>query len=203
MNKLLITGLFSIAFCANVQAGDLSPKSIFAEYSYQKGDFENDSGVNMKGFGIGLSSSPQASGWWGKFEYQGNSDFDGDYYEVSGGGHYNFLSTDRFYAIGTLGFGAGVLDVKNFDNTAYLTIPLGLEGGVNFTPNLSLYGGVGYKWAFDISNNDKTRCNDGSTSNSSGSGACSWHGGVNSHYTSNSIGDFDGVTYKTGLRYNF
>lgn len=203
MNKFFIATLFGIAVCTNVQAGNLSPSSVFAEYSYQKGDFENDTDVDMNGFGIGISSSPQASGWWGKFEYQSNSDFDGKYYEVSGGGHYNFLSTDRYYAIGTVGMGVGILDVDGFDNTAYLTIPLGLEAGVNINKNFSVYGGVGYKWAFDISDNDKTRCNDGSTSNSTGSGTCSHHGGVNYYYTSNNIGDFDGVTYKAGLRYNF
>ncbi len=78
-----------------------------------------------------------------------------------------------------------------------------MEAGVNLNPNLSLYGGVGYKWAFDLTNDDKTRCNDGTTSNSSGQGTCSWHGGVNQYYSSNNIGDFDGVTYKAGVRYNF
>lgn len=203
MNKFLIAALLGLSFCTNAQAADLSPKSAFVEYSYQKGDFENDSGIDMNGFGIGISSSPQASGWWGKFEYQSNSDFDGKYYEVSGGGHYNFLSTDRYYALGTVGMGVGVLDAKGFDNTSYLSIPLGLEAGVNINKNFSVYGGVGYKWAFDISNNSKTRCNDGSTSNSSGSGTCSWHNGVDYTYRANNVGDFDGVTYKAGLRYNF
>lgn len=52
-----------------------------------------------------------------------------------------------------------------------------------------------------VSDNDKTRC--GTTSDSTGSGTCSWHGGIDYDYTSNYIGDFDGVTYKAGLRYNF
>ena len=205
MKKILLTALIGLglSFQAQAQNVDQNRTSVFAEYSSQKGQFENDVDADMDGFGIGISTSPQKHGAWGKFEYQGNSDYDGDYYEISGGGHYNFLSTDRFYAIGTLGLGIGMLDVDGFDNTAYITIPVGLEAGVNINPNFSLYGGVGYKWAFDISNNENTRCNDGSTSNSSGSGTCSWHGGVDYYYTNNTIGDFDGVTYKAGLRYNF
>lgn len=205
MKKILLTALIGLglSFQAQAQNVDQNRTSVFAEYSSQKGQFENDVDADMDGFGIGISTSPQKHGAWGKFEYQGNSDYDGDYYEISGGGHYNFLSTDRFYAIGTLGLGIGMLDVDGFDNTAYITIPVGLEAGVNINPNFSLYGGVGYKWAFDISNNENTRCNDGSTSNSSGSGTCSWHGGVDYYYANNTIGDFDGVTYKAGLRYNF
>lgn len=177
--------------------------SLFIEYSSQKGKFGNDIEADMNGFGVGISTLPQANGLWGKFEYQSNDDYDGDYYELSAGGHLNFVNTERFYAIGTLGAGVGLLDVSGFDETAYFTIPIGLEAGVNFNKNLSLYGGIGYKWALDISDNDKTRCNDGTTSDSTGSGTCSWHGGIDYDYTSNYIGDFDGVTYKAGLRYNF
>jgi len=177
--------------------------SLFIEYSSQKGEFGNDINADMNGFGVGVSTSPQVSGLWGKFEYQSNDDYDGDYYELSAGGHVNFINIERFYAIGTLGAGIGLLDVSGFDETAYFTIPIGLEAGFNFTRNLSLYGGVGYKWALDISDNGETRCNDGTTSDSTGSGTCSWHGGIDRNYTSNYIGDFDGVTYKAGLRYNF
>lgn len=203
MNKTLILALLGITICANTQAGNLSPKSLFVEYSTEKGEFENNIDADMDGFGVGISSSPKGHGWWGKFEHQSNSDYDGKYYEVSGGAHINFLNTERFYALGTLGMGIGALDVNDFDTSTYFTIPVGVEAGVNITRNLSMYGGIGYKWAVDISNNEGTRCNDGTTSNSSGSGTCSWHGGVDYYYTNNTIGDFDGVTYKAGMRYNF
>lgn len=207
MKKILLSALvgLGLSFQAQAQNIDLNKNSVFAEYSSQKGKFENDVDADMNGFGLGISTSPQKHGAWAKFEYQGNNDYDGDYYEISGGGHYNFLSTERFYAIGTLGLGVGLLDVDGFDNTAYLTIPVGLEAGVNLNPNFSLYGGVGYKWSWDASdsNDKKTRCNDGTWSNSSGQGTCSWHGGVNQYYSSNNIGDFDGLTYKVGVRYNF
>ncbi|QIC69819.1 outer membrane beta-barrel protein [Acinetobacter indicus] len=206
MKKLFITALLGLGLSTQANAQDFPSQprtSVFAEYSAQKGKFDGDVEADMNGFGIGISTSPQQNGLWGKFEYQSNSDYDGRYYELSVGGHLNFLSTERFYAIGVLGMGVGVLDVDGFDQTAYFTIPLGLEAGVNLNKNFSLYGGVGYKWALDISDNDKTRCNDGTTSDSSGSGTCSWHGGINYNYSDNYIGDFDGMTYKAGLRYNF
>lgn len=213
MKKICLTALFAMGMAFQANAQDLSAQSkgsMFAEYSSQKGEFENDIDADMNGFGVGISSSPQKHGYWGKFEYQGNSDYDGDYYELSVGGHFNFINTERFYAIGTLGLGIGLLDVPEFDQTAYFTIPVGVEAGVNFTRNLSLYGGIGYKLAVDISSSDseggKTLCKDGTWSNSTGSGTCSWHGGVASTSSvnyDNYIGDFDGITYKAGLRYNF
>ena len=173
--------------------------SLMLEYSAQKGKFENNIEEDLTGFGIGYSSSPHKNGLWGKFEYQQNNEYDGKAYEFSFGGHLNFINLNGFYALGTLGTGFSVLDVDGFDTSSYWTIPIGLEAGYTFTPNFSLYTGIGYKWSWDISSS--TTCKNGSQSNSTGSGACSWNGGID-HYNY-TIGDFDGVTYKAGLRYNF
>ena len=178
--------------------------SIMLEYLAQKGKFANDIDEDLKGFGIGYSTSPHKNGLWTKFEYQTNKEFDGDAYEFSFGGHLNLINYNSFYSLATLGMGISVLSADGFDDSAYFTLPIGLEAGYTFTHALSIYGGVGYKWAFDISNkDDKTRCNDGSWSSSTGSGTCSWHGGIDYYYSSNYIGDFDGLTYKAGVRYNF
>lgn len=177
--------------------------SLSLEYSSHKGEFAENIDADLDGFAIGLSTTPQRNGLWAKFEFLDNSDFDADYYEISFGGHLNFLNTERFYAIGTLGAGIGLLDASSFDETVYFSVPVGLEVGVNLNKYLSLYSGIGYKWALDISDNDGTRCNDGTWSDSTGSGTCSWHEGIDYDYVSNYIGDFDGVTYKAGLRYNF
>lgn len=174
-------------------------RSLMLEYSAQKGKFENSINEDLTGFGIGFSSSPYKNGLWGKFEYQKNSEYDGNGYEFSFGGHLNFINLNGFYALGTLGTGVSVLDVDGFDTSAYFTIPIGLEAGYALAPNFSIYGGIGYKWAWDISSS--TTCNNGTQSNSVGSGTCSHNGGID-HYNY-TIGDFDGMTYKAGLRYNF
>lgn len=173
--------------------------SLMLEYSTQKGKFANNIDEDLKGFGIGFSSSPHKNGLWGKIEYQQNDEYDGDAYEFSFGGHLNLVDVNGFYALGTLGTGVGVLDVEGFDTSTYWTIPIGLEAGYTFTPSLSVYGGIGYKWSWDISSS--TTCKDGTTSNSVGSGTCSSHDGID-HYNY-TIGDYDGITYKAGLRYNF
>jgi len=188
------------------------PASVSLEYLSHKAKFSDDIDADLDGFAIGLSSSPQLHGLWTKFEYLNNGDYDADYYEISFGGHYNFLNTQRFYAIGTLGFGIGLLEATGFDETVYFTVPVGLEAGFNLTRNLSLFGGVGYKWNADISSSDdssggRTLCRDGTWSNSTGPGTCSWHGGISSYQPSGSgenyVGSFNGMTYKAGLRYNF
>lgn len=179
--------------------------SVSAEYSVHKGKFANDIDADLKGFALGWSSLPYQSGMWGKFEYSENKDFDADYFEFSFGGHKSFYSAKNAYLIGTLGMGIGVLGADGFDDTLYFTVPVGLEAGFNFTPNLALYAGMGYKWAWDISfDEDRTLCNDGTWSDSVGRGTCSWHGGVAyPQPDSNTIGNYDGVTYKFGLRYSF
>ena len=186
--------------------------SLSLEYLSHKAEFDGDIDADLDGFAVGLSTTPQRHGLWTKLEFLSNSDFDADYYEFSFGGHLNLLSTERFYAIGTLGMGVGLIDAQGFDETAYFTIPVGLEAGVNLTRNLSLFGGVGYKWNVEISGSDdssggRTLCNDGTWSDSTGSGTCSWHGGVADrdweYDDGNYVGSFNGVTYKAGLRYNF
>lgn len=177
--------------------------SLMLEYSAQKGKFANDIDEDLKGFSIGISSTPHRNGYWGKFEYQQSNNYDGSAYEFSFGGHLNLINANGFYALATLGTGVSILEADGFDNSTYWTLPVGLELGYTPMPNLSIYGGVGYKWSWDISEDGETRCNDGTWSDSTGSGTCSWHGGIDYDYSSSYIGDFDGVTYKAGIRYNF
>jgi hypothetical protein len=174
-------------------------KSLMLEYSTQKGKFENNIDEDLKGFGVGFSSSPHKNGLWGKAEYQKSDNYDGKAYEFSFGGHLNLVNANGFYALATAGTGVSVLDVEGFDTSTYWTLPIGLEAGYTFAPNFSLYGGIGYKWSWDISS--ATTCDNGTQSNSTGSGACSHNGGID-HYNY-TVGDYDGVTYKAGLRYNF
>lgn len=175
--------------------------SVYAQYSVQKGKFSNDIDVDLKGGTIGFSSPVTQNGWWAEIEYLKNNEYSADYFEATFGVQYNILNLGNAYLLGTLGMGIGVGDADGFDDTAYLTLPIGLELGYNIVPNLSVFGGVGYKWNWEIKDN-RTRCNDGTRSNSSGSGTCSWHGGVDTTYDY-TIGDFDGLTYKAGIRYNF
>jgi len=175
--------------------------SLYFHYTQQKGKFENDIDADLKGGTIGYSTSPQLSGWWAEFEYLKNSEYSADYYEATFGGHYNLINRNGFYTLATFGMGIGVGSADGFDDTAYLTLPIGIELGYSFVPNLSVFGGVGYKWNWEIKDN-RTRCNDGTMSNSTGSGTCSHHDGIDTSYDY-TIGDFDGVTYKAGIRYNF
>lgn len=175
--------------------------SLYAHYTQQNGKFSNDVDVELKGGTIGFSTTPNLSGWWAEFEYLKNNEYSADYYEAAFGGHYNLIIVNGFYTLATIGMGVGVGSADGFDDTAYLTLPIGLELGYSFVPNFSVFGGVGYKWNWEIKDN-RTRCNDGTTSNSTGSGTCSWHGGIDESYDY-TIGDFDGLTYKAGIRYNF
>lgn len=177
--------------------------SLMLEYSSQKAKFSNDIDEDLTGFGLGFSSSPHRNGYWGKFEYQENNNYQGSAYELSFGGHLNLFNSNGFYVLATLGMGVSLLEADGFDDSTYWTLPVGLELGYTLIPNLSVYSGVGYKLSLNISEDGETRCNDGTWSDSTGSGTCSWHGGIDYNFSSSYIGDYDGMTYKAGLRYNF
>lgn len=174
--------------------------SVSAEYTSYEADLEWGDTVKLDGFALGVSSSPHISGWYGKFEYMQDDSLDADYYEFAFGGQLNLFSYNGLYALASAGLGFAVADSPELYNTVnFVTLPVGFEVGYSVIPELSLYGGVGYKWLWDTTSS--TTCRDGSTSNSTGSGTCSWHGGI--AYYNDYVGDNDGVTYKAGLRYNF
>ncbi len=174
--------------------------SLFAEYSSYEADLDSGDTIKLDGFSLGVSSSPHTSGWYGKLEALKDDTLDADYYELAFGGQFNLYSYKGFYALGTLGFGYAWAESSLLANDVnFMTIPVGLEIGYSVVPELSLYAGIGYKWLLDTTSS--TTCNNGTTSNSVGSGTCSSNGGI--AYYNDYVGDNNGVTYKAGLRYNF
>ncbi len=174
--------------------------SMFAEYSSHDAKLESDQTTKLKGGAVGVSTNPALSGAYGRFDYLSNNEFDVDYYELQGGGQLNLVNAGGFYLLATAGLGFAGADSSYLDNSVnFVSLPVGLEAGFSPIPELSLYAGVGYKWLFDVTG--KTTCNDGTTTNSTGHGACSYHDGID--YYNETIGDADGVTYRAGLRVNF
>ncbi|AYA02100.1 hypothetical protein BEN74_03930 [Acinetobacter sp. WCHAc010034] len=174
--------------------------SIYAEYSKYEADLDGGDKVKLDGFALGVSSAPQRSGWYAKFEALNDNRLDADYYEFVSGGQLNLFNYNGLYALATAGIGYSWADSSRLNNTVnFVTLPIGLELGYSIIPELSVYGGIGYKWLWDSTSS--TTCKDGTTSNSVGSGTCSSHNGI--AYYNDYVGDNDGVTYKAGLRYNF
>lgn len=185
---------------ANYHQGQLS-----AEYVLHQANFNDDIEEDLEGFALGYSYSLNNNGYWGRFEYLKNGDYDAEYLEFSTGLQANLYNANLVYAVATLGVGVAQISAYPFDDTTYLTLPIGVEVGAYIARNLSIYAGIGYKWNWDSSNNGKTRCNDGTYTSNTGRGACSWHDGVDYYprYNRYTIGNFDGATYKAGLKYHF
>lgn len=140
---------------------------------------------------------------WGKYSYQKYNDWEIKLNEISFGVGYKFLEQDNFYALSKIGVGYAWTDQSEYwdelDTTVdskfkYVTLPIELELGYRFTPNVSVFGGVGYKWLF---NQDLKLCAEGECVS------------VNDSIIKDEFGidksdlDIDGYTYKLGLRYNF
>lgn len=176
--------------------------SIILGYTKQAGEFKQDIDADLKGFTIGYSSSPYRHGFWGKVTYQQNKQYDGQAFDISTGAQLNLLSGQKIYSLISVGTGVSILDTEYYDTSTFLTIPVELELGFSPVQQFSIFGGVGYKWAINI-NQDDNFCNDGTKTSSSGSGTCSHHQGINYSYQPYYIDDFKGVTYKAGIRYNF
>lgn len=179
---------------------DALNNSLMLEYSKYEADLDGGDKVKLDGFALGVSSAPQKSGWYAKFEALNDNRLDVDYYEFVSGGQLNLFNYNGLYALATAGIGYSWADSSRLDNTVnFVTFPIGLELGYSIIPELSVYGGVGYKWLWDSTSS--TTCKDGTTSNSVGSGTCSSHNGI--AYYNDYVGDNDGVTYKAGMRFNF
>lgn len=99
-----------------------------------------------------------------------------------------------------IGVGIGRLDVPWYSNeNLLLSIPVDATASYRIFKGLSIYTGVGYRYFFDLTEN--TRCKDGTTSSSTGSGTCSWHDGV--AFSQDEIGNGGGTNYRIGLRFTF
>ena len=174
--------------------------SAFAEYSSHDAKLDSGDTIKLKGGALGASTNPALSGAFGRVDYLTDNRFDVDYYELQGGGQLNLFNANGFYLLATAGVGVAGADSSYLDNSVtFISLPVGLEVGFSPVPQFSLYGGVGYKWLFDVTG--KTTCNDGTTTNSTGHGACSYHDGID--YYNETIGDADGVSFRAGLRVNF
>lgn len=173
--------------------------SLFGEYSNYRTKLSDGVTAKLKGGAIGISNSPYGHGLWGKFEAQRDSTLDADYYELSAGGQLNVVNYNNAYVIGTAGLGYAWADSSQLNNKVeFVSLPVGLEAGWAVVPNVSLFAGAGYKWLVDTTSS--AACKDGATTNSTSSGACSWHNGLSR--SNDAVGDNNGVTYRAGLRFN-
>lgn len=200
MKNLLLSIFMTVTSFGIAHAESPNPRlSVFAEY-HKNDAYLSDQNVDLTGVSFGLSTSPFRSGFWGAVDLLNDDNLDTTYAEARFGGHINLVSQDGFYLNGSVGLGyANASSSLLYNDVQFMTLPIGLEAGFSLAPQLSIYGGVGYKWLFDVTSN--TTCNDGTTTNSVGRGSCSYHSGI--AYYNDQVGDADGVELKAGLRLNF
>lgn len=218
VTSLLATGVYAES---NLSKG----LSASAEYTHSNIEFDVGGKTNTNGVSFGLSTPLNKNGIWGKFEYSTDNKTKSDLYGGSVGGHLNFITKNNFYLNGFGGIGYTRIEsgITN-SNLNFITLPIGIETGYKITHNLDVFANVGYKWMFDLTGSSgyfdkntgastrpgKTLCNDGTWSNSTGSGTCSWHDGVATNqptYTESgdkfSLGDAKTPIYGAGLRFQF
>lgn len=225
MKKLLLALCLVSGF---TYADDSAKQNLSATIEYTKSKIEFDAGGTFKpdGFSIGFSTPSGKSGVWGKFEYATDNKTNSDLYGGSIGGHLNLLAKNNFYLNGFSGVGYTRIESGiTKSNLSFITIPIGIEAGYIVSRNIDVFTNIGYKWMFDLTGSDgyfgnnagsnpnagKTLCNDGTWSDSTGSGTCSWHDGVAENQptyntSSNgkiSLGDAENTLYGVGLRFKF
>lgn len=192
----------------------LSASDLYVNYLSQKASFDAGD-LDLKGGIIGISGGDSV-----KFYLEGNflndSEKKVDFYEAVIGLRGDFLHENKFRFGYDVGVGIGQFDVSSFSNTnEVITVPIGVSASYEIIDNLIFSVGAGYKYFFDLTDNSTggsgsySICNDGTTSQSTGSGTCSWHGGVKttvgavSSSTQDVLGDGGGVSLRMGLGYKF
>ncbi|ENX35296.1 hypothetical protein F889_00963 [Acinetobacter colistiniresistens] len=159
--------------------------SLFAEYygSRLKSD-EVDGHETLNGFGTGLTfTALDVFNTTFGVNYQKNAEWKSTELNVKGG--YKFYNQNNTYANASIGVGYAWLKADDYDvKLRYVTLPVELEMGHYFQPNIAAYVGLGYKWLYI--ENFKDVCT-----------------GYFCDSTASDILDMDGLTYKVGIRYNF
>lgn len=119
---------------------------------------------------------------------------------VSSGYQHTIYNQGGAYVLGRIGLGYGILelDTLNIDND-FIAIPTSIEVGYKPTQKFSVFANAGYQYAFNLTSD--TTCRDGSQSNSTGQGTCSWHGGI--AYYNDNLGNAHGATFGAGVKYHF
>lgn len=180
-----------------------SASELYVDYSTQK--------VNFKATDLEMSGGTVGYAWGNstRLYVEGNIQSDSskgiDYYDVAVGLNGDMLDKGNLRIAYDLGVGVGQLDVPWYSNkNTMLSIPIGLTLDYSFTNKLSLNAGVGYKYFFDLTDDQLyTVCNDGTVSESTGSGTCSWHGGIAGYSTNDLIGNGGGMSAQIGLTLKF
>lgn len=194
MKLKFFAALAAFATSANLYAVDLT-----ADYHLWNAKAEGES-RNLNGVGIGVSTDvARRHGLYARADYQSGKDVSVG--GIEAGYQHSFLpDSRRAYLLGKVGVGYAVADIDgvNADND-FVTLPIGLEAGYRFNGRLGIYAGVGYKWAFNTTEN--TTCADGRTTDSTGRGSCSYHGGIAQY--NEKIGDVSGANLRVGLRFSF
>jgi hypothetical protein len=159
--------------------------SVFAEYygSRLKSD-EIEGHETLNGFGTGITfTALDVFNTTLGVNYQKNAEWKSTELNVKGG--YRFYDRNNTYANASVGVGYAWLDADNYDiKLRYVTLPVELEMGHYFQPNVAAYVGLGYKWLYI--ENFKDVCT-----------------GYFCGSTASDVLDMDGITYKVGIRYNF
>ena len=153
-----------------------------------------------KGFAIGYKGNYESYSPYVEYQSTVDSEINLDYSAFNFGTQIIMFSQYDF----TLGFnleaGYGVVAPEKASND-FNFLSLGGGGFLNYFLNesLSIFINGQYMYYSEVTPN--TECRDGSSSESSGSGTCSHHGGI--AYYNDKIGDANGLKFNVGLSFSF
>ncbi len=189
-------------YVSTTVVSEQSPNSftLHGGYSGWKVDSSELGKGRFRGFQIGSTYDFDRRGLWTKYENQSSDNVDVDL--ISFGAQYTFYNKNNTYVLGQAGIGymwgdwkesatfsfeGSDVTVTNKISADNFLIPVNVELGHYFMPQLAAYAGLGYKWTDNHKAKDCLNIEGSSWCDSGRSGAL----------------DVNGLSYNFGLKYRF
>ncbi len=190
LNKHLM--VISLLFCGNVFAS-----GPYVEYGVQRLEFDQIS-TSAQGVTIGYAWREDKNLYL-ELDMMNSSD-DLTYFDLSGAYNFKLIDGENLDLLFNVGVGVSYIDYEQFQNTnTLLSFPVGFTGSYSISEQWNAELSAGYRYHIDLTS--PTECNDGTESDSVGSGTCSYHGGIKRYQ--DQIGDGGGINASLGFRYTY
>ncbi|PHS16418.1 MAG: hypothetical protein COA86_12355 [Kangiella sp.] len=194
--KLLLTFSFIIVISlpSSIDAKNLTLSKTSSEMLFSSID------TSPEGFTFGYQGGGESYKWYLEYQALEDNQIKFEYNSFNLGTNFNFSTRENISYGLNLEVGTGSADLKTSSNEFdYFSISSGGFAEYKPTEVFSIIARLQYSFYFESTAN--TVCRDGTTSESTGRGTCSSHGGIS--FLNEKLGNADGIKFNIGVQLYF